>query len=406
MIDDGGEIGDGSEISVGDGAAAAAATETGKAPVPKGTEAKPGWKSAFDKMREQVNATKGQADPMRGDAAVAGDDAGEQLEARLGAMEPAEREAEEQRLAELAANDPLVIDLGPRREGEEPIRIVAADQQMADQIRSLQNRAQSYEASIAIRDEAEGYRAQADEMRYAVQLDPGGFLLNSLKDESGNLRTADATHIARVLLTQPGVLESMKDWVVALAEHPQAIPQEARLANADRLERQQKVEPFVKQMKFENDNARRCVRAIYTATDKLAPATWSQQQRDQLAGDVTRDLQDLQRSERMSVTDPKRIPKLVESRLQRFGVAPNNGKGGGNGAGAGRQDAKTSRPTGPSGQQLRETDTLRRRAAGPGPGAGSPAAGIPKPPAGTKLTGKGNVFDYVRKNLAGLRRAP
>ena len=181
---------------------------------------------------------------------------------------------------------------------------------------------------------------------------------------------------------------------------------DAEQFRADRVERVAKVKPQVDRMKFENTNARQCVRAVYSTVEKIAPADWSREQRDQLAADVTRDLQDLQRSERVSVTDPKRVPKLVESRLSRFGVAPNRGKGGGNGAGAGRPVSKTTDRTGPSGQQLRATDTLRRRAAGPGPGAGSPAAGIPKPPAGTKLTGKDNVFDFIRNRLPALRRAP
>lgn len=422
MIDDGGDIGDDSEITVGDAASGAAAGGAGAADAGNGGDGKPqrlSMHDALDIVRKGIGATKGQADPARAGGAdvgadeAAGDAEGEeqgetadQIEARLAAMEPAEREAEEARLAELAANDPLIVDLGAMREGEEPIRIVAADQQMADHIRSLQNRAISHSASLAIREEAEGYRAQADELRYEVQLDPSGFLLSNLKDQNGNVRVGDAQHIVRVLLTQPGVLDSVKEWVTALAQHPEAIAAEARIANADRIERNAKVKPMVDAMKFENANARQCVRASYNAIEKLAPATWTQEQRDQLNADVIRDLQDLQRSERISVTDPKRVSKLVESRLSRFGVALNNGKGGGNGAGAGRGGAKTPTRTGPSGQQLRETDTLRRRAAGPGPGAGSPAAGIPKPPAGTKLTGKNNVFDHLRRSIAGLRRAP
>lgn len=419
MIDDPTDVGDGGEIEVGGGApagGAAAAPGGGEGGDGKGAEKRMTFRDAMAVVRDGIKATKGEADPARaaidgaGGAADGGDggDGGEQesaeaLEERLAAMTPEDRAAEETRLSELAASDPLIIDLGARREGEEPIRIQAADQQMADQIRALQNRAVAYDESIRIRDEAEAYRAQADEMSYGVQLDPAGFLLENLK--SSENFTADAMHVARVLLTQPGVLENMKDWVVALAAHPEAIPQEARLANADRVERKTKTEPLVKQRQFENKNARDLVREAYRVVQANVP-DWAPPAYDSFVRDIVRDLQDVQQQENVRVTDPRRVKGLVERRLKAFGVAPGAVRVGAGGGGNGRLTGKPGKPTGPSGQQLVATDTARRRAAGPGPGAGSPAAGIPKPPAGTKLTGKNNVFDFIRERLPALRRAP
>lgn len=429
MIDDPTDLGDGSEISVGGAAGAddgGGGTGAGEGKGAAGDK-RMTFKEAMDVVRQGVKATPGAADPARaGDpvrGAGAGDDDGagegagegepetaEQLEERLAGMSEEERTAELARLDALAAEDPLVVDLGALREGEEPIRIQAADQAMADQLRSLTKRAASYETALRIRDEASAYVAQADELRYGVQLDPSGFLLDNLKG-SPNF-TADAAAIARVLVTQPGVFDlkiandgtTFKDWLVALAEHPEAIPQEARLANADRLDRKAKAEPLVQQMKFENKNARDCVKAAYSEIESAMP-DWEPAQHNQFVNDIVRDLQDLQTRENVRVTDPKRVKVIVERRLKAFGVAPKAASAAGRG-GNGRSPGKTGQRTSPSGQQLVATDTARRRAAGPGPGAGSPAAGIPRPPAGTKLTGKGNVFQYIREHLPALRRAP
>jgi hypothetical protein len=420
----GSDLGTGAEIAVGDGTPAGGAGAGGAG---AGGRAKDGsakrqtFKEALEQVRAAVNATAGQRDPMRGagedggedGADEGGDDApaesAEDREARLGALSSEEREQVEadEAAAESAAaagDEVLIVDLGPAREGEEPIRIQAEDQQMADHIRSLINRAATHQTSLKIREEAEGFRAQAEEMQYDVQLDPGGFLLANLAKSGAPVQ--DAAHVAKLLLTRPGVLASIKDWVVALAATPAALDSEAKIMNAERVERRQKVEPQVKRLKFENQNARACVRKAYDVVEALAPATWKPEQQNEFVRDIIRDLNDLQQSEKVRVTNPDRIKGLVERRLARIGVAPRSAKAGRAGAIPGRPGSKTPARTGPSGQELVRTDAARRRAAGPGPGAGSPAARIPKPPAGTKLTGKNNVFDHVRKILPALRRAP
>lgn len=373
---------------------------------------RPSFADAFAKVREEIAGVVG---VVEGDEAAAGDgvlpaETAEARETRLGALSPEERAAAEAAESEGAlgggaTDEVLVVDLGAMREGEEPIRIQAEDQAMADHIRSLVNRAATRDTSMRIREEAEAIRAQVDEQRYAVQLDPADFLLRSLGELPPAARTADAVHLAKVLLTQPGVLEQVKGWVGALAAHPEALEAETRLVRSDRIERREKVTPLVEQMKFENLNARQVVRAAYRTVDEMVPDAWTPQQRDRLVADVVRDVQDLQRQERVAVTNPARVAGLVKTRLEPFGMAPRGTKPAA-GAGAGRPESKTSARTGPSGQQLRATDSARRRAAGPGTGQGSPVATMPKPPAGTKLTGKNNAFDFVRKHMPALRRAP
>ena len=372
---------------------------------------RPSFADAFAKVREEI---AGVAGVVEGEEAAAGDgvlpaETAESREARLEALSPEERAAAEAAEGAAdgggAADDVLVVDLGAMREGEEPIRIQAEDQAMADHIRSLVNRAATRDTSMRIREEAESIRAQVDEQKYAVQLDPADFLLRSLGELPPAARTADAVHLAKVLLTQPGVLDQVKGWVGALAAHPEALEAETRLVRSDRIERREKVEPLVKQMQFENLNARQVVRAAYRTVDDTVPDSWTPQQRDRLVADVIRDVQDLQRQERVAVTNPARVAGLVKARLEPFGMAPRGSKPAA-GAGAGRPGSITPGRTGPSGQQLRQTDSARRRAAGPGTGQGSPVAVMPKPPAGTKLTGKDNAFDFIRKHMPALRRAP
>ncbi len=420
-------LGDGSEIDVGGGAGAgegAAGAAAGK-----GAD-RMSFKSAFDKVREEAAGAGagagGGADDADGDAGAgaAGDEGagegegeGEIDVTRFADETPEEREerlagmSDGDRAAYEAAEAELIVDIGARRDGEEPIRIQATDKAMADQLRALTARAENRETTLRLREEAEAIRQQADEMQYEVQLDPTGFVTKSLSTSPTGL--ADAVHMVKFLVTRPGVLNALTGdgkttlgkYISLLSATPDAIAQEARIADADSIQRRQQAAPRVEQMKRENQNARACVRAAYNAVDEIVPDEWSDQQRGAVVSDVIRDLQELQQSERVRMTDPARVKKLVQDRLTRFGVAPKGEKRSSAGGGKGRAGSKTPTPTSPSGRQLVATDGARRRAAGPGPGAGSPAARIPKPPAGTKLTGKNNVFDHVRKMLPALRRA-
>lgn len=421
-------LGDGSEIEPG-GGAGAGGEGAGGAAAGKGAD-RMSFKSAFDKVREEAagagagagggegeGGDGGAGDGGDGDGGAGGEGEGEIDVTQFADETPEERE---ERLAGMSADDraayeaaeaELIVDIGSRRDGEEPIRIQATDKAMADQLRALTARAENRETTLKLREEAEAIRQQADEMQYEVQLDPTGFITKSLGNSPTGL--ADAVHMVKFLVTRPGVLTaltgdgktSLGAYISLLARTPDAIAQEARIADADSIQRRQQAAPRVAQMKAENQNARACVRAAYTAVDDIVPDEWSDQQRGAVVSDVIRDLQELQQSERVRTTDPARVKKLVQDRLARFGVAPKGAARSNAGGGKGRAGSKTPTPTSPSGRQLVAADGARRRAAGPGPGAGSPAARIPKPPAGTKLTGKNNVFDHVRKMLPALRRA-
>lgn len=412
---DGSAIDDGESIDVG-GAGGAAA--------PKADAAPRSFKDAMAAVRAELGKGKPAAN---GDAGAAGeggeggDGAGgeggeggapaetdEAFETRIAELAPEEQTAERDARDAVARGEPdprFLVELAPLREGAEPIRFVTESQEDADAIRHLQRRAASGESALRIREQAEAIRAQADEARYQVEVDPASFIAENLTDP------ADASTLARFFLTRPGVLEALnaKGWLTAILGAPEAIEHEGIVADAQMVKRREKVAPLVEARRFENQNARACVRRAYEAIDAAVPADFTDDQRNRIVSYVVRDLQEIQRAENVRVTDPKRVPQIVGEVLKSFGVAPGAKKapaGGGNGRGPAKPGARP----GPSGQDLRATADARRRAAGPGPGAGSPAAAIPK-------LGKGKEgetsserwkrgFDHIRSAIRTLRRSP
>lgn len=373
------------------------------------------------KSGDDTGAGEGEGDGGEGRAGdgEGGDGAGgeaqetdEQFETRIAALEPEEQTAErEAREAILnGESDPrLTLEFEPMREGEEPYRVVAEDQAMADHIRHLQRRARAGDTAHAIREQAEAIRAQADELQFEVDVDPVSFMARREWSPS------DHVALARFLLTQPGVLgakvgnATLGEWVAALAENPDALGAEAERAEAVMIKRREKVEPQVKQRRFENQNARQCVRRAYETVDKLVPKGWTDEQRNRIVDYVIKDLQDVQRNEQVTVTDPKRVPLIVEGVLKAFGVAPGSPPAR-TGAGNGRPTGKGPGRTGPTGKDFVKGGESRRRAAGPGAGAGSPTAQIPPLPKGKEGESSADRwkrgFAHVRSAIRTLRRAP
>lgn len=337
----------------------------------------------------------------------------EQFEARIAALEPEEQDAEREAREAILNGEPdprLLLEFEPLRDGEEPYRLVAEDQAMADHIRHLQRRARAGDTAHAIREQAEAIRAQADEREYEIDVDPVAFMQSRVKNPS------DFAPFVRFLVTRPGVLgtkvgnATLGEWVAALVENPDALGAEAERADAVMITRREKIAPMVEQRRFENRNARQCVRSAYDTIDKLAPKDWTDETRNKVVDYVIRDLQDLQRQENVTVTDPKRVPKLVEEVLKTFGVAPGRPAARTGAGNNGRPPAKPGGRTGPTGQDFVRNGGARRRAAAPGAGAGSPAAQLPQ--LEKRKAGESSAdymkrgFDKVRGYLKTLRRAP
>lgn len=336
-----------------------------------------------------------------GAAAGEGDDeTPEELEARLAAMTPEEREDEETRLLEQA--EQLVVELPPRREGEEPLRIEAPDQATADAMRAALNRGNRIGAVERLRDEAETRFAEADEIRYIVRADPTGFLDENVQDP------VDRGHIVQFLLTRPGTMNAkignttIGEWLRGVLDDPDTLGTEARLVESDRIRREKVVGQQLEVQRFEEKNARTCRKAMLSAIDTLVPEDWPDERRDRLFMDAWNDLRGKLRQENLRTADPRGMTGLVQGRLAQYGVAP---RASGTKTPAGKRPGAAKPPvTSRTASDLKRTVTARRLAAGAGPGAGSPVAGIQKPPKGTLLTARkgkdgkmvASVFDYLR----------
>lgn len=414
QLDDGGDDGEGA------GAAGAAAPRTFKDAMAsvrteRGARAAAGGKGP-DGSASDDDGEGGEGGAVGGDLGGDGGEGGEAaetdeaFEARIAELTPEEQEGERGAREAIANGEPdprLLVELPPLREGEEPIRFLAEDQQLADTIRHLQKQAGATGTAVRIREQAEAIRAQADEERFEVEVDPVSFMQRTMQDP----RDFDA--LGRFFLTRPGVLDAMKPWLAGLLDAPEAVEHEAELADARMMKRRERVAPMVEARRFENTNARQCVRRAYETIDTLVPATMPEDRRSALVRYVVRDLQERQQGANVRVTDPKLVPGIVKEVLTSLGVATET-KRVPTGAANGRPPAKAGARTGPSGQDLVRLDGARKRATGSGAGAGSPTPTIPKPPKGTMLTrGKDksgkvipSAFDHLRAAIRNIRRAP
>ena len=129
------------------------------------------WTDTFAAAREEVEAAKAEGRPIKLDgapdatpnAATAGEGAedGGEGEEDLGA--PAEGE-----------DNPLEVELLPRRDGEDGLRILADDPETADALRALTNRAAEADRAEQTLELADSYRQQAEEQQFVVRADPVG----------------------------------------------------------------------------------------------------------------------------------------------------------------------------------------------------------------------------------------
>lgn len=377
--------------------------------------------SAIEAFRAQRAADKASADADPNDAGDAGDDGGdigveelpaetpEEREERLSQLTPEEREAAE--IAEAAAAIPgdLVVDLGPRRAGEESFKVVAETKADADHLRNLINRAADRDTVLRIREEADDLRAEADELKYVVQLDPSGFVLDQIRTPD------DRVQLARTLFTDPTVFAAMKDWVEALVEHPEALDAERERQESRNIIRQSKVKEHVEMRRFVDRNERSLIRTTHKSLESLLPDHLLSDtgKYNAVFGAIMSQLQYIKQSERVHAIDPKRVPGLIQHHLSIYGVQPrsNGTKGSKEGAPPAKPPVGQKPPARqPTGVQLKAQSDARRRAAGAGPGAGSPAATMPKLPAakpGTSASDRWKQsFAHIRAHLPSLRKAP
>lgn len=358
------------------------------------TGAKPTFKETFDAIRQTIAARKA-------DAPTGAPQSGESAPPAVEGEGEGEGGASDDPLAGGGETDEeLVVDLGARREGEDPLLIQAPDKATADAIRALRNRAMTTEQVTAARDDAESRYAAAEDLRYIAEMDPAGFLIQNVEEPR------DLAYTVQRLMTQPGVFPLIEEWVREMAENPSLIATEARLIEADGVKRERAIQDRVSAKRAEDKSASACRGATIKSINSLVPQEWSEREREALYQDVWNDLRTKVQTENLRVVDPRTMAGMVQARLARYGISARRSS-------APTGDATRPTPALPTPDSLRIATEQRRRATGAGPGAGSPVVGLQKLPAGTMLTrtkdADGNVkpsaFDLIRPMLRTLRRS-
>jgi hypothetical protein len=402
------------------GEATGVAAPEGPAP---GTEVKPG---VFAPIHKTAGPKPTPAPPMFKDAAPApateepppasaeGAPAGDQPPAE-GELPPEGADGAEGEGGEgegTGEADPaLVVELPGARPEEDPVSIEVSDPVVAERMRQLVKGYARREQAERIREQALQLREEAEQLNYAVQLDPAGVVSETLQS------AADQAHLARFLLTRPGVLEKVQDFVAQLMDNPDAAPQLAALAEAERIRRKEHVSGEVRARQEVDRNARTLVRTIERSIESLSPDSLSEEAQQTLYNDVLGDLQRYAREHNLRLVDPRLVPGMVQRRFAVYGVAPKtkNAPGTPNAPAAPAPTAATAPSPTPgkpqkTGAQFTAARAARRAAAAAPPGVGAPVTtGVQKPPSydpsqpGTPIQ---QAAAWARRNLQLRRQGP
>jgi hypothetical protein len=302
---------------------------------------------------------------------------------------------------------------------EAPFLMEVGDQESADILTDLNKRAARGDQARAIREQATLIRDDAederDRFKMVVDLDPAGVLQESVTDPR------DQVHLAKFLLTQPGVLENVKDWIAAaLEDSPEDAAKRAELLELERYKRRDAVKDAVeKNMKSRRDfrhEKRSVALGIHQAIESLAPEVFTKDSLDALYEDVAADVEAVRQNSPSKRIDGRNIPAIVTRRLKLYGHAPRGEK-------PVVKTGETTRPSAPAAvkttgvpakpaadtkvapktaQALRTAARQRQDATTASPGAGAQVSRTPAPPPYDPAQ-KGNAleqrFAWARKTL-------
>lgn len=335
------------------------------------------------------------AEDLEGDDLVDdGDDGGESVAEPLEGDEEGDGGETVAEGAEGDVDETLVVEIPGRREGEEALRFVAENEDDANRLRELVKGNMRREETYRIRDEAESYRADADELRYKVELDPAGFMMENLRSVD------DLKHLVQYALTrgQGEVLTELKDWLDGMITTPAAFVSEKRNVDSDRIKRRDSASREVGKQRYIDNNARAVVRSVRETMEASVPATWDDKLRADFFDDVISDIQ-REAQRRNALFDPKDVPNAVKARLARYGGV--TGASADPAAPNGKRPGIAPAKQRPTGADLKKASDIRRRAAAPGPGAGSTVAKIPPLPPGKTHAERKTA---IKRGFAHLRR--
>lgn len=285
--------------------------------------------------------------------------------------ETAAREAQEAATAAGTEGDAaLRASLPAVADGQDPLDIEFGDPESAERVRELSAGYVRGKQARAIYDGAQALRDDAENMTYAVEADPGGFVSSVIQ------RPADMDHLLKYLATRPGVLERNAEYLAGLIEKPDAIEGQSAILEAERIKRRDVVSGQVAIKKEVNANARKIVGTLDTTLDTVMPEGWSADQKAAFREDCLTDIRAFAREKQLRTVDLRVVPGIVQGRLKRYGVSPRS-------AGVPAVPTKEVKSVAPevTAEALVKARARRAAASSAPPGAGSPIAAVTKPPA-------------------------
>jgi hypothetical protein len=357
---------------------------------------------------------KTKASPEAGQGAEGQEEAGAVREDQEGAERAAE--GQEGAPATDEVDDDLIVALPPRNEGEDEVEIQVADKAVADRLRQLKNSALRGDEARQVLTEAQQAREQVEEFEDMLAADPGGVVVNALKDDPATMK-----HLAMFLLTRPEVWTAVKDQVATLNDAEKF--ENARLrAENERHELASNFQTVAQERKAVQQN----YRDIQQTVGLILPPEMSEAARGVFFSDALRDIAAYAERNRQLTVNPRDIPIILAARMTASGIDPvkaaHRVATGAGAAGKNRSSGNGTRETKPAttgaassgkapqrtGAQMVEGAQRRRVAAAvPGAGAGAEGMGIKKPTFDPKLgtSAIDQAIEQHRKSLETARSA-
>lgn len=319
---------------------------------------------------------------------------------------PAEAPAEETTVAEGSDNqpstepNPLVVELPGRREGDAPDIIEASSPEQAERIRQLVNGYQRGEVLRQQQAMVQADRAAIAEISARLELDPEGFLFESIPQER-------AASVALQVLLQPDVWAQVNDVLADLLDSDDK--RELVRVSLENTRFKNK-EAVGRQMEEQREATRNAV-VVKQSIAMMIPETLPENDQVALYNACQQDVIEYAERLGLNVLDPRDVPLIVANRLRSAGVDPvaaaaalqnvSRGKSTPNGTARGQAPRAPARPAAsaqPSGKDFVAAAAAARAAATTAPaGAGAPSsAANAKPPAGQTLEER---IKWSRDNL-------
>lgn len=269
----------------------------------------------------------------------------------------------------------------------DPFVLEVGDQDTADIITDLQRRAAKGDRADVIRQDATRLRDESDDFRFVVDLDPAGVMQESVT------HPADQLHLAKYLLSRPGILTAeLREWIAeAVEDTPERAKERGELMELERLKRRDAVKDQVAARREGRQHTREIAGTIHQSIESIVPETFSNEGRELLYNIVIDAVDGARRRSPGGRFDSRTIPGMVQHHLKTLGIAPR-------GTAPAREPAPAARPSAPvvppkpvaapaiavsakTAADLRAASVARQDAATASPGRGSEVSRIPVAPA-------------------------